>query len=228
MKRTERLLHIMERLRASRSSITAQAIAEEFEITERTVYRDMKLLMEQGIPISGEAGVGYMLDGEFNAPALQFTPDELEILAIGLRLVFRDGDNPMQRAAESTLSKIQAGLKTLGDFDAIDLYATGQPHEYNGTFLTQSRQAIRNRKVIELDYCSIAGELTTRRVKPISLLFFHNATLLAGFCELRQDFRNFRVDLIERLDETSDSFNNEHYKLRKAFLDAIRNLDNQH
>lgn len=222
MRRTERLFHLVERLRAAKHPTTAQKLAEEFGVTERTVYRDMKLLTLQGLPISGEAGIGYVMGAGYNAPALQFTPDELEILSIGLRLVFRDGDDPMRRAAESTLSKIQTGLKGQTDFDAIDLYATGERTDYPDSILTQSRLAIRNRLIINIDYESIDGTQTTRRIKPLALLFFHNATLLAGYCELRQDFRNFRADLITNFATTADSFQSEHYALRQSYVTMIR------
>ena len=128
----------------------------------------------------------------------------------------------MRRTAETILSKIKTGLKGLADFDAIDLYAVGEEIEYTEPHLTNARLAIRNRAVIEIDYQRIDGHMTNRRVKPIALLFFHNATLLAGFCELRQDFRNFRVDLIREMRETRDSFQAEHFRLRRAYFESVR------
>ncbi len=222
MRRTERLLHFAERLRAARNPVTALALADEFSVSERTVYRDIRLLTDQGLPITGEPGVGYVMASGYNAPALQFTPDELEILSIGLRLVFRDGDEPMQRAAESILSKIRTGLNGTTDFDSIGLYATGERSSYETPLLTWSRLAIRKRLVIEIEYKSIDGDHTSRRVKPLALLFFHNATLLAGWCELREDFRNFRVDLIQAFQTTSESFQPEHYRLRRGYLETIK------
>ena len=222
MRRTERLFHLLERLRSAKQPITAMQLARELEVSERTIYRDVKLLSLQGLPIAGEAGVGYVLSSDFDAPALQFTKDELEILSIGLRIVFREGDSPMRRAAEMILSKIQTGLKGLADFDAIDLYAVGEESEYATSYLTNARLAIRNRKIIEIDYRRIDGQMTARRVKPIALLFFHNATLLAGYCELRQDFRNFRVDLIEEMRETQDDFRAEHFRLRRDYFSSVR------
>lgn len=222
MRRTERLLHFAERLRAARKPVTAQDLAEEFSVSERTVYRDIRLLSEQGLPITGEPGIGYVMDAGYNAPALQFTLDELEILSIGLRLVFRDGDEPMRRASESILSKIQTGLKGATDFDSIGLYATGERSSYNDPVLTWARLAIRKRAIVEIEYESIGGDRTRRKVKPLALLFFHNATLLAGYCELRHDFRNFRVDLIRSFESTSQNFQSEHYRLRRAYLETVK------
>ena len=96
MKKTERLFHLVERLRSAQRPMTAETLASELEVSERTIYRDVKLLMLQGLPIEGEAGVGYVISRDFNAPALQFTRDELEILSIGLRMVYRDGDGQQE------------------------------------------------------------------------------------------------------------------------------------
>ena len=221
MRRTERLFHLVERLRSAKNPITAAELSQELEVSERTIYRDIKLLILQGLPISGEAGVGYLMDSGFNAPALQFTHDELEILSIGLRFVFRDGDNAMRRSAETVLSKIQAGMKSGADFDSIDLYAVGDLTP-PAPFLTKVRHAIRNRSIIEIDYQRIDGEQTQRKVKPLALLFFNQATLIAGYCELRKDFRYFRADLVQKLKETGDTFEKEHFKLRRRFFDQVK------
>lgn len=223
MKKTERLFHLVEQLRAAPRPMTAEILAEELGVSERTIYRDMKLLIEQGLPISGEAGVGYVIAADFNAPALQFTRDELEILSIGLRFVFRDGDEPMRRASEVAFSKIKAGLKGTADLDAIDLYAPQSRVKPDQTFLTKTRIAIRNHSVIEIEYLSLSDEVTVRRLKPIALLFFHDAVLVAGFCELRKDFRNFRVDRIKSFTETHEKFSTEHYRLRRAYFEMVRN-----
>ncbi|MEM7067724.1 MAG: YafY family protein [Pseudomonadota bacterium] len=223
MKKTERLFHLVERLRSSSRPMTAIDLGQELEVSERTIYRDMKLLMLQGLPITGEAGMGYIISPDFNAPALQFTRDELEILAIGLRMVFRDGDNPMQRASETAFSKIKNGLKGTGDLDSIDLYAPSGTDALDRPYLTKTRLAIRNRSVIEVEYLALSGESTQRRLKPLALLFFPEATLVAGFCELRQDFRNFRVDRFKSLNVTSEKFKSEHYRLRRAYMEMVRN-----
>ncbi len=223
MKKTERLFHLVERLRSAQRPMTAEKLAGELEVSERTIYRDVKLLMLQGLPIEGEAGVGYVISSDFNAPALQFTRDELEILSIGLRMVFRDGDGPMQRASETAFSKIRSGLKGIADLDIIDLYAPEGTFPLEQPYLTKTRVAIRNRSIIEVEYLSLEGETTTRRLKPLALLFFPAATLVAGFCELRQDFRNFRVDRFKSLTETPEKFTGEHYRLRRAYFEMVRN-----
>ena len=222
MKKTERLFHVIEQLRAARRPITAYRLAGELGVSERTIYRDVKLLIAQGLPIMGEAGVGYVLAPGFNAPPLQFTHDELDVLSIGLRIAFREGDTPMRKAAENAFSKIRAGMKDSIDFDAIDLYAPSGPSAAPSSLLTQARLAIRNKSVITISYLSLSGEATQRALKPIALLFFREATLLSGYCELRQDFRNFRLDRIESFNDTGARFTTEHYRLRRAYFAMIR------
>ncbi|MEM8649082.1 MAG: YafY family protein [Pseudomonadota bacterium] len=228
MRKTERLFHLVERLRSTKQPITAMTLAQEFEISERTVYRDIKLLASQGLPISGEAGIGYVMAPEFNAPPLQFTHDELELLSIGLRLAFREGDRPMRAAVETAFSKIRSGLKGHIDLDAIDLYAPGAEYYQKGPFLSDARRAIRKRAVLDIEYESLAGEFTSRQIKPLALLFFTEATLIAAYCELRKGFRNFRIDRIGTMQETGENFSPEHFGLRRDLFNEIRRERNIH
>lgn len=222
MKKTERLFNVIERLRAARSPITAAQIAQDMGVTSRTIYRDMKLLTSQGLPIIGEAGMGYVIDSDFNAPALQFNADELDVISIGLRIAYRDGDAAMRNAADTAFAKIRAGLKYSEKLDAIDLYAPGINKTSNAEFLTQARHAVRNKSILEIQYMSLNNTVSKRKVKPLALLFFKEATLLSGYCEMRQDFRNFRIDRIQRLTLTGERFAAQHYKLRKAYFDMIK------
>ena len=222
MKKTERLFNIIDLLRAARRPMTAEKIANDLGVTPRTIYRDVKLLMIQGFPIIGEAGIGYVIDSDFNAPALQFSADELDVISIGLRLAYRDGDDAMRGAADLALSKIRAGLKHGAKLDAIDLYAPDISVVPNSPLLTQARHAIRNKQVIEINYQSLKSEVSVRDVKPLALLFFRQATLLSAYCELRQDFRNFRIDRITEMILTGQRFAPEHYKLRKAYFDMVK------
>ena len=222
MKKTERLFHVIDSLRAARKPITAAQIAEDLGVSMRTIYRDVKLLISQGLPITGEAGMGYVIDSDFNAPPLQFNADELDVISIGLRIAYRDGDAAMRSAADAAFAKIRAGLKNSERLDAIDLYAPGINTAHNAEFLSQTRQAVRHKAVLEITYLSLSDTLSTRRVKPMALLFFKDATLLSGYCELRQDFRHFRIDRIESLTDTGERFTAEHYKLRKAYFDQVK------
>jgi len=222
VKKTERLFNLIEQLRGSRRPATAANLAQELGVSERTIYRDTKLLIAQGIPIMGEAGVGYILEPHFDAPPIQFTADELDILSIGLRIAYREGDQPMRRAAETAFAKIRTGLKDKSALDSIDLYAPGGSQNQGSDLLSTIRVAIRNKSVLRFDYLSLADEKTQREIKPLALLFFRETTLLAGFCTLRQDFRNFRLDRMKSLEDTSQRFATEHYALRKAYFAKVK------
>lgn len=222
MKKTERLFHVLETMRAARNPITADRLARDLGVSERTIYRDVKLLISQGLPIMGEAGVGYVLAPEFDAPPLQFTHDELDVLSIGLRLAYRDGDEAMRAAAETSLSKIRAGLKNREAFDSISLYAPGAGLSPASPILSNARHAIRNKSVVSFDYISLKDEQSSRRLKPLALLFFKDANLLAGFCEMRRDFRNFRIDRISNFQETLERFTSEHFRLQRDYFNIIR------
>ncbi len=222
MKKTERLFNLIEQLRGSPRPLTAASLARELGVSERTIYRDTKLLIAQGLPIMGEAGVGYMLAPHFDAPPLQFTADELDILSIGLRIAFREGDQPMRRAAETAFAKIREGLKDKAALDSIDIYAPSGAAIPGSNIISSIRIAIRNKSIIRFDYLSLAGKKTHREIKPIALLFFQEARLVAGFCTLRQDFRSFRLDRIENFQEMERRFTSEHYALRKSYFDKVK------
>src|ERR1700758_2914183 len=110
MRRADRLFDIIQRLRTARGPMTAAALAEELEVTTRTVYRDVAALQARRVPIEGEAGIGYVLRRGFDLPPLMFTLDEIEAIAVGARLVARTGDAGLQDAAESVLSKVTVVL----------------------------------------------------------------------------------------------------------------------
>ena len=222
MKKTERLFNLIEQLRGSPRPATAASLARDLGVSERTIYRDVKLLIAQGLPIMGEAGIGYVLAPDFDAPPLQFTADELDVLSIGLRIAFREGDHSMRRAAETAFAKIRTGLKDKTALDTIDLYAPSGQTPAKSDIMSAARIAIRNKSVVHFHYESLAGFESEREVKPIALIFFQDAVLLAGFCNLRQAFRNFRLDRITKLRETGDRFTAEHYALRKAYFDMIK------
>ena len=128
----------------------------------------------------------------------------------------------MRRAAETAFAKIRTGLKDKAALDSIDLYAPAGPQNAGSNLLSTLRIAIRNKSIIRFDYLSLAGAKSQREIKPMALLFFQGATLLAGFCTLRQDFRNFRLDRISAFEETESRFTAEHYALRKAYFDRVK------
>ena len=206
MRRADRLFDIIQLLRRNRL-VRAQDLARELEVSERTIYRDIAALIASGVPIEGEAGVGYILRGGFDMPPLMFDEEEIEAVVLGIRIVESWADHGMGGAARRALRKIEAALpEHLQDELArvsVDAPANhwSEPIEIpRGTL----RRAIRNRTKVRFEYCSKAGERTRRVVRPLLLSFFGTIWSLTAWCELRAEFRTFRLDFIrdaEFLDE---------------------------
>jgi len=217
MKKTERLFRIIDRLRGRRRAVTGEQLAAELGVSVRTIYRDMKALGDQAIPVAGEAGVGYLLGPGFDAPPLAFDHDELEALALGLRLLQREGDPILNGAAQSAFGKIRATSKIPDTLDNAPLYAPGFGRHEHLHMMSVLRMAMRNASVMTLDYEALSGEQTLRRVKPVALLFFPTTHLLAAYCLLRQDFRNFRVDKIISCRDAGENFAKEKPRLIRDY-----------
>lgn len=202
MRRADRLLQIIQLFRRKRGPVTAAAIAGELEVTVRTVYRDIASLMANGVPIRGEAGVGYVMDEGYDLPPLMFSADELEALMLGARLVSGQGDANLVRSADNAIAKIASVVPP--DLRPVLLEAplfapvTGRDvvdKVDSGTI----RTAIRARQKLHLEYADAQGALSERSIWPIAIAYYRGVRLLVAWCELRQDFRNFRVDRIRVL-----------------------------
>jgi len=212
MNRTDRLLALIVELQAKHWQ-RAEDLAATFEISKRTVYRDMMALMESGVPIISSPGQGFALDEGYFLPPLSFTTDESIVLLLGTDFMQQTFDAQYQSAARSATSKIRAVLsQRLRDevddlqksmrFIAVNpLESTTQPET-----LQQVRRAIIQHRTIRIDYHTrsssnqdVAGDKTTREVDPYALVHLENAWYLAGYCHLRHDTRNFRLDRIDAL-----------------------------
>lgn len=200
LSRSTRLLRLLQALRGRRHPVTAARLAEALEVSERTIYRDVADLAAQGAPISGEAGVGYMLRPGLFLPPLMLTEDEVEALLLGLRYVDQRGDAVLKAAAVEALAKIGAVLSPqVKAALATPLTMPGpSPASFpdNVTPLDDLRAAIRAQTKLAIAYEDPQGRRTERVVWPIQLGFMDRARVLAAWCELRQDFRTFRTDRI--------------------------------
>ena len=198
MRRADRLFQIIQILRRGQLT-TARALADELEVSSRTIYRDIADLIGSGVPVDGAAGAGYLLRDGYDLPPLMFSPIELEALVLGARIVSSWADAELGRAAKDVLAKVEAVLpEPLGArLDKLPLLAPGDHAEVpRKVDLAALRRTIRERRKLELDYCDADGRLTRRCVWPLGLFFYGPVWLLAGWCELRDDFRMFRVDRI--------------------------------
>src|SRR6266851_5589329 len=192
MRRADRLFRIVRILRGGRLQ-TARMLAQKLEVSERTIYRDVSDLQASGMPIEGEAGVGYTLRRDLDLPPLMFTRDELTALVLGARLVRAWGGAASTVAADQALHRIEAVLppELRERLDAILMYAPGfrMPQ-----FL---HEACIDRRVLAFGYTREDGESSQREVRPLALYFWSGVWTLAAWCELRKDFRTFRIDRMQ-------------------------------
>lgn len=208
MRRADRLFRIIQRLRR-RGVHTARALAAELEVSERTVYRDVRDLVQSGVPILGEAGVGYALPRGYDLPPLMFTEEELEALVLGARMVQSWADPGLARAAGDALAKVEAVLpaalreRLLGA--AVFAPPLGVP-EGVARGLADLRRAVRERRKVRFAYVDGAGAGSERTVWPLGLFFWGRTWSLAGYCELRRGFRNFRADRVRGLEVLEERF----------------------
>ncbi|MEM1299562.1 MAG: YafY family protein [Pseudomonadota bacterium] len=198
MRRADRLFDIVQILRRGKT-VRAQDMAETLEVSERTIYRDIASLIGSGIPVEGEAGVGYMLRDQMDLPPLMFSEEEIEAVVLGIRMVESWADHGLAKSARSALRKIEAVLPAdlAASMENIPVNAPSnhwaEPIEIQRGRL---RRAIRERRKLAFRYCSKAGEETERTVRPLLLSFYGSIWSMTSWCELRGDFRTFRLDFI--------------------------------
>jgi predicted DNA-binding transcriptional regulator YafY len=201
MRRADRLFRIVQFLRLGRL-LTAQKLAEKLQVSQRTIYRDIQDLQLSGMPIEGEAGVGYTLRRDMDLPPLMFTRNELTALVLGARLVRAWGGAENVAAADQALQRIEAVLpaELRNEFDSILLYAPGyrmtQPLRER---LDALHGACKARHAIRFGYAREDGERSQRCVRPLALAFWSGVWTLESWCELREDFRSFRMDRMEEV-----------------------------
>jgi predicted DNA-binding transcriptional regulator YafY len=199
MRRADRLFQIIQILRRTTQPVTAAALAEELEVSKRTVYRDVSDLTGQRVPIEGSAGLGYVLASDYDMPPLMLTPDEIEAVVLGAQWVAGHSDKVLANAARDVVAKIAAvvpeNLRPHIVEPSVGVKpATEEPKESIDT--TSLRSAIRNGLKMRLHYRSEAGQETARTVWPVILGYAETSRLLVAWCELRQSFRHFCTDRI--------------------------------
>jgi predicted DNA-binding transcriptional regulator YafY len=222
MRRADRLYQIVQLLRGARLR-RAHDLAAQLEVSVRTIYRDIQDLIACGVPIDGEAGVGYVLRPGYFLPPLSFTTDELQALVLGARLVQSWSDADLGRAATEALVKIQSVLpEKTGSVDRLNVFSYGLRLDREvRARLRIIRCAIDALHTLDLTYESLSGETTERRVRPLSLDFWGPVWTLTAWCEKREDFRVFRVDRIHATWDTGEGFRPEVGKTLKDYLHGM-------
>lgn len=209
MKRADRLFQIVNFLQGRRLAVTAEQIADEFDISIRTVYRDIQDLIVTGVPINGEAGIGYMLDKSYYLPPMTFDVEELEVLMLGAAMVSSWTDNDMRVSAQTLIRKVRNALseRDRQTFEGIALFAHPSRAKIPWTInFSALRRAVRRKEKLQLHYGDEHERLTTRIIRPLSLMFVGPVWMMLAWCELRNDFRYFRLDRIKEANPTGELF----------------------
>lgn len=199
MRRADRLFQIIQVLRGAKRPVTARALSEELEISVRSVYRDIADLMAQRVPITGEAGIGYVLDRYYDMPPLMLTPDELEAAVLGAQWVAQRSDPALARAARDLIAKITAAVPDrLKPYITEPTVSTPPPQASPADMLNivQVREWIRLGRKLRISYRDEHGHASERTIWPVLIGYADAVRLLAAWCELRQEFRHFRMDRI--------------------------------
>jgi predicted DNA-binding transcriptional regulator YafY len=198
----------MQALRRRRLPVSGAELAQEIDVSLRTLYRDIASLQAMGAEIEGEAGIGYILRPSLLLPPLMFTEEQIEALAVGAQWVARKTDEDLAQAARDAIAKIAAVLpddlrERLHD-DA--LVVSGRPVAKVGLDLTLARRAMREERKLKIAYVDPEGRRSERVIWPFVLGFMEATRLLVAWCELRMDFRTFRTDRFEHAELLPDRF----------------------
>lgn len=224
MARSDRLFEIIQLLRRRKRVVTAKWIAEQLEVTPRTIYRDIASLQAMRVPIEGEVGVGYLMRDGFDLPPLMFDTEEVEAISVGLALLSRTGDRGLVKAATRVARKIadvvpqQAARQLGGPQSKVSTYGIKLPSAIE---MPRLRQAIRDNTKIRIAYTNSKGVESLRTLMPIVIFYYVEVALLVAWCELRNDFRQFRIDRIGSIDHLADTFSKGADELRKRWLESL-------
>lgn len=208
MRRADRLFQIVQYLRGGRL-VTAAMLAERLEVSERTIYRDVADLQSTGVPVDGEAGVGYVMRSGYDLPPLMFTRDEIVALVVGTRMVKSWGGIGMARAAAEALVKIELVLPEAERARVAETNIFAPPMELTDEvreLIDLVQKAVRGCDILRFDYEDRQGNRTERSVHPLGMWFWGKVWTLAAWCETREDFRMFRLDRITGLALTGEQF----------------------
>ncbi|HEX6834226.1 MAG TPA: YafY family protein [Rudaea sp.] len=209
MRRADRLFLIIHALRGRRTALPARRLAETLAVSLRTVYRDVADLQSSGVPIEGEAGVGYVLRKGSDIPPLMFNADELEALVVGSRFVRAFAGERLSGHARAALLKIEAVLppELRARTERSRIFAPPRRDRIEATgIIDRLHAAITSYHVLRMAYCDESGKTSTREIEPLCLAFWGGAWTLGAWCRLRSGFRNFRPDRIAQFDATGERF----------------------
>lgn len=209
MTKAERLLRIIDFLHGRHRAVSAARLAEELDVSVRTVYRDVQSLQQSGVCIEGEAGVGYLLNEQGTLPPMSFTVEEIEALTLGARLVKSCADQQLSSAIDQAVHKIRAVLprqhqQQLERRKASMLVVPNMDSKYS-RYADVARQAIQQQQMLQLRYQDVNQNSSERLIQGLGLVYWGYCWHLTAWCEARQGFRNFRLDRMQSLTLTENA-----------------------
>jgi len=228
MRRTERLFRIIQVLRSHQRPVTGEELAAELEVSLRTLYRDMAELIAQRVPIRGEAGIGYVIDSQFDMPPLMLTADELEAAVLGATWVAARGDGALARGARDLIAKLSAAVPESLRPVVLDpgLKAISFARIEEDSFdVGQVRLAIRLHRKLDLSYRDGDGSHSQRRIWPIAIAYTEQVRMIIAWCELRGDFRAFRSDRVIACQTSEAAIPVPGKKLRRQWEESQKDCD---
>jgi predicted DNA-binding transcriptional regulator YafY len=221
MRRADRLFLIIHALRGRRTAMLARQLADTLDVSLRTVYRDVADLQRSGVPIEGEAGVGYVLRKGADIPPLMFNADELEALVVGTRFVRAFGGTRLATGAKAALLKIDAvlppELRARSDRSRIFAPPVSDRIEASGV-IDRLHAAVIEHHVLRITYQDKTGSGSERDVEPLCLAFWGGVWTLGAWCRMRTAFRNFRPDRITAFATIGETFVETDARGLKAYL----------
>lgn len=236
MRRADRLLELLQALRRTKPPVTATSLAASLEVSVRTVYRDIDALRRLGVGIEGEAGFGYVLTDDHALPPLMFTSAEVEALALGLRKVMAIGDGELASAAQNAITKLGPvlpdPLKT--ELESGILLAHSNARRLRLAELEESgklgdqvdpaiiRKAARQEMKLSVRYQDQEARMTERIIWPLAISYLDTSDLVIAWCELRQNFRTFRLDRLRAVEMEGGSFRPKRVPLLRRFLERLQ------
>ncbi|QCI64835.1 helix-turn-helix transcriptional regulator [Phreatobacter stygius] len=221
MPKASRLFEIIQTLRLARTPVTAAAMAETLEVSQRTVYRDVLALQAMRVPIEGDRGIGYIMRPGFDLPPLMFSIEEMEALVLALALLERTGDGELKEAAKRVGAKIAgavpAPLRQVLHTNTLHAWGSVAPAP-PGLDLALVRRAIRDERKLDLAYRDEQGQATERTIWPVALIYYSETANIVAWCELRQARRNFRSDRVARCAACDSFFRGKGDRLRQEWI----------
>jgi predicted DNA-binding transcriptional regulator YafY len=232
MNRIDRLTAILVQLQTKRV-VKAEEIADRFEISLRTVYRDVKALMEAGVPIGSEAGKGYFIVDGYHLPPVMFTQDEASAMLVGGKLVEKMADKSVRIAFQSAMHKIRAVLNEsekdhlqnlethIEIFTRSKYEGESESKEFPDHFLNDIQRAVARKEALRIEYSNVEDEQTEREVEPIGIFYYSMSWHLIGWCRLRNGYRDFRADRIRTLINTGQQFESRNLISLKDYFNSM-------